>query len=73
LKENNSVFSPKQTSGSGDALQAVSTTEDDEIEAAQVESEENAGDDEAMLVEEEKTAEDALPGGTFLHDKVFET
>ncbi|CAB3994534.1 zinc finger with KRAB and SCAN domains 7-like, partial [Paramuricea clavata] len=50
------------TSGSSDALQAVSTTGDDEIEAAQVESEENAGDDETMIVEEEKTAEDALPG-----------
>ena len=48
-------------------MSAVSTTGDGEIEA----TEENAGDNEAMVVEEEKTAEDALPGGNDKISKIY--
>ena len=48
---------------SSDGVPAVSTTGDDEIHVA----EENTGGSEAMVVEDEKTAEDALPGG---NDKI---
>lgn len=48
----------------------MSTTGDDV--AAPEESEENTGESDAMLVEEEKTAEDALPGGIIKHLQITE-
>ena len=55
------IFFHKQTSEISEVVPAVSTT--GEIEQGHIEGDENPGESETMIVEEEKTAEDALPGG----------